>query len=132
MRLVNGASSHEGRLEVYYNGAWGTVCDDSFDQVDAQVVCGQLGFTNTVATVAEYGLFGEGVDPIWLAEVACDGTENQLSECGHRGWGDHNCAHSEDVGVVCLQQGESFVNTNDAIAIEQIDDRLSHKMLKQF
>ena len=106
MRLVNGASSREGRLQVYYNDAWGTVCDDSFDQVDAQVVCGQLGFT--IATVAESGLFGESVsDPIWLTEVACTGTENQLSECGHRGWGDNNCAHSEDVGIICRQPGES-------------------------
>lgn len=33
-----------GRLEVYTNGQWGTVCDEGFTMVSAQVVCEQLGF----------------------------------------------------------------------------------------
>ena len=44
VRLVNGSSVREGRLEVCLNNAWGTVCEDGFSDTDASVVCGQLGF----------------------------------------------------------------------------------------
>jgi len=43
VRLAGSGLPYEGRLEVYYNGQWGTVCDDGFDDNDATVACKSLG-----------------------------------------------------------------------------------------
>ena len=100
VRLVNGPTKYEGRLEVSYNGEWGTVCEDKWDLDDAQVVCNELGLGKSLP--AQHGvLYGQGSGEIWLSNVNCDGTEIAIGNCSHRGWGSHNCTHGGDVGVNC-------------------------------
>lgn len=100
LRLVNGSNSCLGRVEVFHNQKWGTVCDDTWDLQDAAVVCRQLG-CGMVLSAPGSAHFGPGSDPIWLDNIHCTGTESTLTECELKNWGEHNCAHSEDAGVVC-------------------------------
>ena len=100
LRLVGGSNAMEGRVEVYYNGEWGTVCRDFWDLRDAIVVCRQLGYTTAVRRSID-AEFGEGTGRIWLDNVHCSGTESTLSSCNANAWGNNNCYHTWDAGVVC-------------------------------
>ena len=100
VRLVGGPNNASGRVEVYYNGRWGTVCDDNWDIDDARVVCRQLGFRYTL-DVYRVAYYGGGTGPILFDGVHCSGFESSLFSCRHDGVGEHNCDHSEDAGVRC-------------------------------
>ena len=101
IRLLGGYSYGEGRVEVYYNDEWGTVCDDGWDNTDAGVVCRQLGFGSSGTAVGSAG-FGQGSGSILLDRVSCNGNEISLTNCGNLGFNvTRFCSHSEDAGVRC-------------------------------
>ena len=104
VRLVNGSTIYEGRVEVQHNGVWGTVCDYGWDLSDAQVVCSQLGLGKASAAMDD-AFYGQGTAQIWLHGLNCIGSELSIGNCSHRGWADYTyhyyCGHENDAGVKC-------------------------------
>ena len=100
LRLSGGKHPFEGRVEQYYAGTWGTVCDDGWDMNDAKVVCRQLGLGEAVKAVRG-ATFGQGIGDTMLSNVDCIGHESALGWCLHSGWRGRTCSHSKDAGVVC-------------------------------
>lgn len=94
-----------GRVEVYHDNQWGTVCDKAWDIKDAFVVCNELGMVKAIQETKK-AKYGQGQGPVWLSNVQCTGGERSLSNCPHSGWGNvGSCTHDNDAGVKCLQKG---------------------------
>ncbi|CAL8337893.1 unnamed protein product [Lota lota] len=131
LRLAGDKRKHyEGRLEVYHNGEWGTVCDDDFTIYAAQVACRELGYLDAEAWMPS-AKYGQGQGRIWLDNLNCQGNEKSLALCNSNGFGVSDCKHSEDVGVVCNQKrmpGFKFIsnlgNNLESLTVQVEDVRI--------
>ncbi|XP_064860521.1 lysyl oxidase homolog 3B-like isoform X5 [Oncorhynchus nerka] len=126
-RLVGYPRKHnEGRIEVFYKGEWGTICDDDFSLSNANVLCRQLGFVSATGWTHS-AKYGKGLGKIWLDNVQCNGGEKSIELCKSRGWGNSDCTHDEDAGVVCKDERlPGFVNSN--IIDVQMDENKVEKV----
>lgn len=118
IRLTNGSNVLEGRVEICFNKAWGTVCDVGFGDDEAQVICNHLtnkmGYIHNTSIPLRDAMFGEGRGPIFIESLGCTGTESELvgtSGC-HLGSpvGIHTCEHSQDAGVICTGKQLALVS----------------------
>ncbi|XP_028399965.1 protein bark beetle-like [Dendronephthya gigantea] len=99
LRLISGNGFSTGRLEVFHEGIWGTVCSDWWSQINSDVACRELGFSTGTLTTE----FSNGEGQIWLDDVRCTKADNSMKHCSHRGFGNHNCEHNQDVGLRCTE-----------------------------
>lgn len=105
IRLADGDVPNAGRLEIYHDNSWGSVCRDEFDDIDGTVACQQLGYTR----LREYywgNQTSRGTGMIWLDDINCSSFHVRLSQCQSRRWGVTNCTHSDDISLVC--EGKSI------------------------
>uniref|UniRef100_A0A8C2ZSP7 Lysyl oxidase homolog n=1 Tax=Cyclopterus lumpus TaxID=8103 RepID=A0A8C2ZSP7_CYCLU len=110
---------NEGRVELFHKGEWGTICDDDFSLHNANVLCRQLGFVSATGWTHS-AKYGKGQGKIWLDNVLCNGGEKSIELCKSRGWGNSDCTHDEDAGVVCKDERiPGFVDSN---VIDVIDE----------
>ena len=112
LRLADGANGDEGRLEVFHNAVWGTVCDDRLDNrrnIAPQKACQFMGYA-TGELIAQGSISpARASQKIWLDDVRCFAGSNHwtgapaqmLHHCYNAGWGLHNCSHEEDVHLSC-------------------------------
>ncbi|XP_031716820.1 scavenger receptor cysteine-rich type 1 protein M130-like [Anarrhichthys ocellatus] len=104
VRLVNGTSVCSGRLEVKSNQSnqwWSSVCEDDFDQQDAEVVCRELGCG--APSVLQGVLYGEVEAPMWTKEFQCGGNESALLDCRSSSSDRNTCSPGKAVGLTCSE-----------------------------
>ena len=124
MRLVGGSTDVEGNVEVCVDGVWGTICDPSWGDAEAKVVCTSLGYSqfgkntilashsffhkwaslSSVIGSVPYGLsyFGASTGPVHWTSISCSGSEQDIFSCTHLSIETSNtCGHENDVGVKC-------------------------------
>uniref|UniRef100_A0A6J0SI20 Lysyl oxidase homolog n=1 Tax=Pogona vitticeps TaxID=103695 RepID=A0A6J0SI20_9SAUR len=131
VRLAGEKRKHnEGRVEIFYNSQWGTVCDDDFSIHNAHVVCKELGYMEAISWLPG-SKYGKGEGPIWMDNVYCTGRESTLAACSSNGWGVSDCKHTEDVSVVCSEKripgfkfDDSLLNQIENMNIQVEDVRL--------
>jgi len=100
---VKSGVPNKGILMVYYNGHWGTVCDDDFGSREANTACRAMGYAGAKrhsSSRRENQYRAPPNAPILLDEVECNETDGSLFDCQAQ-WNNHNCNHGEDVVVEC-------------------------------
>ncbi len=116
IRLVDGPSGLEGRLQIFHSGSWGEVCDDFINITEtyygAETVCHQLGYTGGTFI----GSYDAPSSDFILDNVRCGGTELRIEDCPANAWGDENCGATEGAGFSCTvhRDGDSRLVTTSA------------------
>ena len=82
-------------------GKWGTVCDDEFEEIDAQAACFTLGFDGLESFKTHDTEFSDSTYPTNMDDVKCPTNTTTFLECSHL-YKSENCGHTEDILLTCL------------------------------
>ncbi|XP_036377882.1 adhesion G protein-coupled receptor E3-like isoform X2 [Megalops cyprinoides] len=129
VRLVDGKDSCSGRVEVFHEKKWGTVCDDGWDMNDARVVCREVD-CGSAKSAPGNAHFGPGKGKVWMGHVQCSGHEDSLKDCSNPSFGLFSCPHSKDAGVVCSGgtegEGECKGKSEEQCQLDSLDNLLNN------
>lgn len=113
IRLAGATVNYKGRVEISYNGIWGTVCDSNWSKFDATVLCRQLGFEE--GNTDNWADYGTGTGPVYMDSLKCDSSESSILQCDNAGWnnaGRHCSNHKTDAKAKCEGPGMFVLYTN--------------------
>ena len=144
LRLADGPTAAQGRLEVFNAGEWGTVCDDQFDErvddprtphdrrrvrnIAKHKACQFMGYATGQRIPRGNISILPPTEPIWLDDVRCLDDEphwtgappEKLHHCYHAGWGNNNCSHDEDVHLLCTGTSQQIEVTPLTATLENV------------
>ncbi|XP_038632483.1 deleted in malignant brain tumors 1 protein-like [Scyliorhinus canicula] len=124
IRLSDGGSRCAGRVEVHHNGIWGSVCADSWELLDAAVVCRQLDCGHALDRTFPASC-GPASGPVWLQELNCFGNESFLWDCPSASWNNHDCAR-KNVNIMC---SGPVLGDYDDVETEAVENQGGHWLL---
>ena len=103
IRLGGSSSPNEGYIEIYHNSQWKGVCDHGFDKADADVICKMVGYPRGAEEHYYNSHFGHpsNHNSFWVSNLRCNGSEEDIIECGFQEWGHNNCYYNNWAGVKC-------------------------------
>ncbi|XP_053387316.1 uncharacterized protein LOC128551050 [Mercenaria mercenaria] len=113
IRMADGPSSTNGRVELKSLDTWGTVCDDYFGMQEANAICSMLEYPPAVSYFVG-AHYGPGTGPIFVDDLSCGGDALHINNCTYITY--DNCDHDDDVSVVCTDCGDpkpehGFINS---------------------
>uniref|UniRef100_A0A8C5R8H5 SRCR domain-containing protein n=1 Tax=Leptobrachium leishanense TaxID=445787 RepID=A0A8C5R8H5_9ANUR len=100
LRLAGGTHACEGRLEIYYNGTWGSVCENRLDSDSVSVICNQLGCGRNGKVMGRFA-YGRGIEPYWLDGIECRKSAQSLWQCPSYSWSQKSCMYTEIAQIKC-------------------------------
>lgn len=110
---MEGGNEQYGRVQASVHGIWGSLCDNYWDNKDADVFCRQMGYNTGEAYYGKYKTDNYGT--IWEVNLRCLGDEDSLNMCVHEGWKNvtsMQCMnHKDSAGVFCYSNGK-FIYMN--------------------
>ena len=115
IRLSGLINEKEGRVEVFFNNQWGTICDDGWSEGSSAVVCKQLGL-GSMGVKTELNRSRSISSPIFHG-VTCDGSEVNILECPHQLVAGPNCNHNNHVEVLCSGLYGKYVHRENTLIV---------------